>query len=94
MSLDSPGGSSVRAYASSAQTNSSTLLIISSTVLGMLLEKRFASSGDFIESMKDEIFMTSETPMMRPVSTVHLSLNGGRVSLALLTTLVISWGSL
>ncbi|GKB34587.1 hypothetical protein Tco_0879529 [Tanacetum coccineum] len=41
------------------------------------------------QSMNDEIFITSGTPMMNPVSTVHLSLNAVRVSLAFLTILVI-----
>ncbi|GJX73083.1 hypothetical protein Tco_0311678 [Tanacetum coccineum] len=80
--------------APSNRTKSSSLVIISFTVVGTLLEKRFANSGDFTESINEEIFMTSSTPIMKPVFTVHLSLNVVSDSLALRTILVISWGSL
>ncbi|GJU46582.1 hypothetical protein Tco_1203848 [Tanacetum coccineum] len=90
----SPLGSSVCAKALSERTKSSSLLIISFTVARALSEKCFANSGHLSESMNDAIFMTSDTPMMNPVSTVHLSLNAVNDSLALLTILVISCGSL
>ncbi|GKA98630.1 hypothetical protein Tco_0826567 [Tanacetum coccineum] len=64
------------------------------TVLGTLFENHFANSGHLSESMNDEIFMIFGTPMMNPVSTVHLSLNAASDSLALLTILVTSCGSL
>ncbi|GKD43160.1 hypothetical protein Tco_1267805 [Tanacetum coccineum] len=88
------GGSSVRAKSSSERTKSSTLTIISSTITGALLEKRFANSEYLSESINDVIFMTSSTPIMKPVFTVKLSLNVVNDSLAFLTIFVISCGSL
>ncbi|GKB84450.1 hypothetical protein Tco_0956722 [Tanacetum coccineum] len=90
----SPFGSSVLAYAALDRTKTSNLSIISFTVTGTLSEKRLTNSDDLTESMNDEIFITSGTPMIKPVSTVHLSLNVVNDSLALLTILVISCGSL
>ncbi|GKB67896.1 hypothetical protein Tco_0929308 [Tanacetum coccineum] len=44
--------------------------------------------------MNDDIFMTSGTPMIKPVSMIYLSLKATRISLAFLIILVISVGSL
>nr|GEV27810.1 transposon TX1 [Tanacetum cinerariifolium] len=44
--------------------------------------------------MNDDIFMTYGTPVIKHVSTIHLSLKVARVSLAGITILVISVGSL
>ncbi|GJU49238.1 hypothetical protein Tco_1218793 [Tanacetum coccineum] len=44
--------------------------------------------------MNDAIFMTSGTPIIKPVSTVHLSLNVVSDSSAFLTIFMISCGSL
>ncbi|GKE87055.1 hypothetical protein Tco_1564530 [Tanacetum coccineum] len=44
--------------------------------------------------MNDDILMTSGTPVIKHVSTIHLSLKATRVSLAFLIILVISVGSL
>nr|GEU91524.1 hypothetical protein [Tanacetum cinerariifolium] len=79
---------------SSDLTKSSSLVIISSTVFGTLSEYRLASFGHLWASTNDDIYMTSGTPVIKPVSTIHHSLKVTRVSLAFLTILVIYVGSL
>ncbi|GJS28133.1 hypothetical protein Tco_0488753 [Tanacetum coccineum] len=55
---------------------------ISSTVLGTLSEKRFASSGHLWELMKDEICISSGMLGIALDSLTHLFLKWGRVSFA------------